>query len=87
MLTIDDLMKELDKYPRDTPVFVDGYENGYEPVLKKNITTVTVVRDKTVHDEGYWKGKYEEKEFLMSWEIEPNSEISVVLLSRYLGSA
>jgi hypothetical protein len=37
--TIDELIKILQKYPKDMPVVVSGYENGYEnfyhPFVKK----------------------------------------------------
>ena len=43
-MTVDELIEELRKYPGTYPVFVDGYEGGYDELTKEKIKRVFAKR-------------------------------------------
>lgn len=54
-LTVEQLINELTKYPKDYKVLVDGYEGGLDAVLSSKI--VNVEYDETI---AWYYGPFEE---------------------------
>ena len=55
--TVAELIKELEQFPQDLPVLVNGYEDGFENIVK-------LERIKFEHkaDSPYWSGEFQETE-------------------------
>ena len=52
-MTAEELIKQLQKLPPETPVFVEGYETGYDDIV--DLKPQKVVR---LHDAEEWAGEY-----------------------------
>jgi|JTFP01.1.fsa_nt_gb hypothetical protein len=56
-LTVEQLISELQKYPKDFKVLVDGYEDGLDAVLSSKIVNVEYDESKA-----WYYGPFEEVE-------------------------
>jgi len=56
-LTVENLIKELQKYPKDLQVLVDGYEGGLDAILDTEIVNVSFDANKA-----WYYGAFEENE-------------------------
>lgn len=54
-LTVEQLIRKLEHYPKDLLVLVDGYEGGLDAIL--DIKLINVVHDK---NKKWWYGPFEE---------------------------
>lgn len=53
-MTVEELIKHLQCLPADTPVLVDGYENGYDEIVE--VREMEVFQYKTAQE---WDGEYQ----------------------------
>lgn len=56
-LTVEQLISELQKYPKDFKVLIDGYEDGLDAVLSSKIVNVEYDESKA-----WYYGPFEEVE-------------------------
>ena len=70
-MTISELINELKLYPENTPVLVDGYENGYEHVISVN--AISVIQNKKA---AWYNGEFDRAEH------EHKDNVKAVILSR-----
>ena len=54
VMTTGELIAQLREFPDNTPVLVEGYEDGWDSIAK--IREASVVRDSEPHD---WSGEYQ----------------------------
>lgn len=54
-LTIEQLIKRLENYPKDLLVLVDGYEGGLDAILDTKLINVDYDKNKK-----WWYGSFEE---------------------------
>ena len=52
--TVGELIKVLNEYPKDMPVIVSGYENGYE-----NFYLPIVQKVRHIPENMYWDGEFQ----------------------------
>ena len=52
--TVGELIKVLNEYPKDMPVFVSGYESGYE-----NFYLPIVQKVRRISENMYWDGEFQ----------------------------
>tara|TARA_R110000823_G_scaffold10240_3_gene35345 strand:+ start:2264 stop:2506 length:243 start_codon:yes stop_codon:yes gene_type:complete len=53
-MTVEELIKNLQCLPADTPVLVDGYENGYDEIVE--VREMEVFQYTTAQE---WDGEYQ----------------------------
>jgi hypothetical protein len=57
MITVQELIDALERFPRNMPVLADGYESGYEEALLPEI-----IRVKREPENMYYEGEYQSAE-------------------------
>ena len=67
-MKIKDLKKILDDYPDDLDIVVDGYEGGYDDLLRDNVHTLKIQRN--VNNEWYY-GDHDDPSDVCDKKIEP----------------
>jgi hypothetical protein len=77
-MKVHELIHELQQYPADMPVMVDGYEEGYDEL---NIVKRICVRQRATKNLASWKGDYTDCESTESQHGVATS-VSAVLLPR-----
>ena len=70
-MTVNELITILKRQPENTPVLVDGYEDGYENIISVNAISV-VQNTKAL----WYNGEYEKA------EKDSNNTVKAVILSR-----
>lgn len=73
-LTVEGLIEVLAKFPPDSRVVVDGYEDGFEQIDTNSLSTINL-RHKPDHAD--WEGEYE-----ATSRIPGDSDLSAVRIGR-----
>lgn len=53
-MTVEELMKHLNRLPADTPVLVEGYENGYDEIIE--LREMEIFKYRAAQE---WDGEYQ----------------------------
>ena len=80
-MRVDALIKILQAYPPSMQVMVDGYEDGFHPLKKKNMGVMKLAKSNHDLSEAWWSGPYQRPD-----RVDKKRGRSCLILSRTVKS-
>ena len=79
LMTVDELIRVLAKYPPDLRVVVNGYEDGYDDLTTERISLKKIALETGKHR---WEGRHGDVDGLASSRNKKGEVVKAVVLAR-----